>query len=87
MGRQIRGLAASTEVTHVVFSNCYRDYAQVNARLLAELPNLNMTMLAGIDDYREIAQPAVASCPEAIEPAVGLRLTLRPSGRKPRACI
>ncbi len=32
---RIRGLAAAAEVTHVVFNNCYRDYANVNARQLA----------------------------------------------------
>jgi uncharacterized protein YecE (DUF72 family) len=30
-------LAADANVTHVLFNNCYRDYAQVNARHLAEL--------------------------------------------------
>ena len=34
---KIRGLAAGADTTHVVFNNCYRDYAQVNARQLAEL--------------------------------------------------
>ena len=33
---KIRGLAAGAEVTHVLFNNCYRDYAQVNARQLAD---------------------------------------------------
>ena len=32
---RIRGLAADAEVTHVVFNNCYRDWAQVNGRQLA----------------------------------------------------
>lgn len=32
----IRGLAADATETHVLFNNCYRDYAQVNARQLAE---------------------------------------------------
>ena len=32
---RIRGLAAGADVTHVVFNNCYRDYAHVNARQLA----------------------------------------------------
>ncbi len=31
---RIRGLAAGADVTHVVFNNCYRDYAHVNARQL-----------------------------------------------------
>jgi uncharacterized protein YecE (DUF72 family) len=31
---KIRGLAAGAEVTHVVFNNCYRDYAHVNAQQL-----------------------------------------------------
>src|SRR5215469_6182600 len=32
----VRGLAAGAEMTHVLFNNCYRDYAQVNAQQLAE---------------------------------------------------
>jgi uncharacterized protein YecE (DUF72 family) len=32
----ILGLAADATETHVLFNNCYRDYAQVNARQLAE---------------------------------------------------
>lgn len=31
---RIRGLAASADTTHVVFNNCYRDWAQVNAQQL-----------------------------------------------------
>ena len=31
---KIGGLAAEAEVTHVVFNNCYRDYAHVNAQQL-----------------------------------------------------
>jgi uncharacterized protein YecE (DUF72 family) len=34
---KIRGLAGRAEVTQVLFNNCYRDYAQVNAQHLAEL--------------------------------------------------
>ena len=34
---KIRGLAASADTTHVLFNNCYRDYAHVNAQQLAEL--------------------------------------------------
>jgi len=33
---KIKGLADEADTTHVVFNNCYRDYAQVNARELAE---------------------------------------------------
>ena len=33
----IRGLASGAELTHVLFNNCYRDYAQVNARQLQTL--------------------------------------------------
>ncbi|MBV9096302.1 MAG: DUF72 domain-containing protein [Streptosporangiaceae bacterium] len=33
---RIRGLAKDAELTDVVFNNCYRDYAQVNARQLAD---------------------------------------------------
>jgi uncharacterized protein YecE (DUF72 family) len=33
----ISGLAAHAATTHVLFNNCYRDYAQVNARQLADL--------------------------------------------------
>ncbi len=32
---RIRGLAEGAEVTHVLFNNCYSNYAQVNARQLA----------------------------------------------------
>ena len=31
---RIRGLAADAEVTHVLFNNCYRDWAHVNAQQL-----------------------------------------------------
>jgi uncharacterized protein YecE (DUF72 family) len=34
---KVRDLAQQTEATHVLFNNCYRDYAQTNARQLAEL--------------------------------------------------
>jgi hypothetical protein len=34
--RRIRGLAAEADTTHVVFNNCYSDYAHVNARQLAD---------------------------------------------------
>ena len=34
---KVRGLAGRAEVTQVLFNNCYRDYAQVNAQHLAEL--------------------------------------------------
>jgi uncharacterized protein YecE (DUF72 family) len=33
---KIRGLASDAGQTHVLFNNCYRDYAQVNARQLEE---------------------------------------------------
>ncbi len=33
---KVSDLAAAAELTHVLFNNCYRDYAQVNARQLAE---------------------------------------------------
>ena len=32
----IQGLAADAAETHVLFNNCYRDYAQANARQLAD---------------------------------------------------
>jgi uncharacterized protein YecE (DUF72 family) len=35
--RQVRGLAADADVTHVLFNNCYRDWAHVNAKELTEL--------------------------------------------------
>jgi uncharacterized protein YecE (DUF72 family) len=34
---RVRSLAGVAEVTHVLFNNCYRDYAQANARQLAAL--------------------------------------------------
>ncbi len=34
---RIRDLAGRADTTHVLFNNCYRDYAQVNAQQLAEL--------------------------------------------------
>jgi uncharacterized protein YecE (DUF72 family) len=34
---QVRALARDAEETHVLFNNCYRDYAQVNAQQLAAL--------------------------------------------------
>jgi len=33
---RIRDLAGNAEVTHVLFNNCYRNYAQVNARQLTD---------------------------------------------------
>ena len=33
---RIRHLADSAKVTHVLFNNCYSNYAQVNARHLAD---------------------------------------------------
>lgn len=33
----VRGLADDTDETHVLFNNCYSNYAQVNARQLADL--------------------------------------------------
>ena len=33
---KIRDLARQAHTTHVVFNNCYRDYAQVNAQQLIE---------------------------------------------------
>ncbi len=37
--RNIAGLAGEARDTHVLFNNCYRDYAQLNARHLADLLN------------------------------------------------
>ena len=34
---KVRALAEDARVTHVLFNNCYRDYAQRNARRLADL--------------------------------------------------
>jgi uncharacterized protein YecE (DUF72 family) len=34
---RVRGLADGAAATHVLFNNCYSDYAQVNARQLADL--------------------------------------------------
>ncbi len=34
---RVRALAGDAAATHVLFNNCYRDYAQTNARQLAEL--------------------------------------------------
>ena len=34
---KIRGLADTAETTHVLFNNCYSNYAQVNAQQLADL--------------------------------------------------
>jgi uncharacterized protein YecE (DUF72 family) len=34
---KVRGLADTADTTHVLFNNCYSDYAQVNARQLADL--------------------------------------------------
>ena len=34
---RIRALAEEADLTHVLFNNCYRDYAQVNAQQLAAL--------------------------------------------------
>ena len=37
MGGNVSGWRRTLPSTHVVFNNCYRDYAQVNAQRLAEL--------------------------------------------------
>jgi uncharacterized protein YecE (DUF72 family) len=37
--REIGALARGAETTHILFNNCYRDYAQTNARHLADLMN------------------------------------------------
>jgi uncharacterized protein YecE (DUF72 family) len=34
---RVRALARDAEATHVLFNNCYRDYAQTNAQQLAAL--------------------------------------------------
>jgi uncharacterized protein YecE (DUF72 family) len=34
---KVRALAQDTAGTHVLFNNCYRNYAQVNAQQLTEL--------------------------------------------------
>ena len=34
---RVRALAKDTDTTHVLFNNCYRNYAQVNAQQLAAL--------------------------------------------------
>jgi uncharacterized protein YecE (DUF72 family) len=34
---KVAALAGDAETTHVLFNNCYRNYAQVNAQRLAEL--------------------------------------------------
>jgi uncharacterized protein YecE (DUF72 family) len=34
---KVRGLADTADTTHVLFNNCYSDYAQVNAQQLADL--------------------------------------------------
>jgi uncharacterized protein YecE (DUF72 family) len=34
---KVRSVAEQADLTHVLFNNCYRDYAQVNARQLADL--------------------------------------------------
>jgi uncharacterized protein YecE (DUF72 family) len=33
---KIRGLAGGADTTHVLFNNCYSNYAQVNAQQLAD---------------------------------------------------
>jgi uncharacterized protein YecE (DUF72 family) len=38
---KVRELAESAATTHVLFNNCYSDYAQVNARQLADLLNVS----------------------------------------------
>ncbi len=37
MGREVRKLAEDADETHVVFNNCYRDYAHTNAQRLEGL--------------------------------------------------
>ena len=44
---KIRGLAADAEVTHVLFNNCYRDWAHVNAQQLTARLNGRLTGRAG----------------------------------------
>jgi uncharacterized protein YecE (DUF72 family) len=40
---RIRDLAAGASTTHVLFNNCYRNYAQVNAQTLEEKLGLSVT--------------------------------------------
>jgi uncharacterized protein YecE (DUF72 family) len=40
---RIRGLASGASTTHVLFNNCYRNYAQVNAQQLASDLDLSAT--------------------------------------------
>jgi len=40
---RIRDLAAGASTTHVLFNNCYRNYAQVNAQTLEEQLGLSVT--------------------------------------------
>jgi uncharacterized protein YecE (DUF72 family) len=60
---KIRGLAGGADLTHVLFNNCYRNYAQVNAQELAEdlgtLLVLYITYLAGGLPLIASAVPAV----------------------------
>ena len=39
-GGELRSLAEDAGSTHVLLNNCYRNYAQINARQLADLLNV-----------------------------------------------
>jgi len=54
---RIRGLAGDADITHVLFNNCYRNYAQVNAQQLA-------ADLHGNDDERPGTLPASGTSAE-----------------------
>jgi uncharacterized protein YecE (DUF72 family) len=76
---RIRGLADDAEVTHVLFNNCYRNYAQVNAAEFAErLGGLPAELppdlaLDPVQHRRHAAQPQRADQVLQPEPAGELR--------------
>src|SRR5579875_1320148 len=74
---KIRGLAGDAELTHVLFNNCYRNYAQVNARQLAD----RLGALAGIRAGRR-ARPGGKAIRGARRP--GRPAATPTSGSRPR---
>ena len=49
---KIADLASGASTTHVLFNNCYRNYAQVNAQQLEERLGLGLSLIAYLIAYR-----------------------------------
>jgi uncharacterized protein YecE (DUF72 family) len=68
---KIRDLASGAALTHVLFNNCYRDYAQVNARSLAErLEASGLRVRFSCPVYRTIWRASLGGQPRRTSAAI-----------------